>query len=162
MKDVVFSCPACKKPLKVEESAAGTPILCPLCHADIQVPPLKTAVWAPPGRRHKERPSETRLKMQISDVFLEVSELGDSLRRKVSAQEKQIGVIAESAALTRQRASILEQCALPAAEAGDANRAEREALHGPIPSSDRAWRSLTLGFGLLAFLLALALALMAG
>ena len=36
--DITFHCPHCKQTLEVDASAAGQPIQCPACHAEITVP----------------------------------------------------------------------------------------------------------------------------
>lgn len=36
--DLTFNCPHCNQQLEVEASAAGQPIQCPTCHAEITVP----------------------------------------------------------------------------------------------------------------------------
>jgi DNA-directed RNA polymerase subunit RPC12/RpoP len=39
MADILFNCGSCEKPLVVDEAGAGLTVNCPVCNADIVIPP---------------------------------------------------------------------------------------------------------------------------
>jgi len=46
MSEMIFNCPECKNPLKVDDSAAGMTVDCPQCAKKIQIPKPATPVVA--------------------------------------------------------------------------------------------------------------------
>lgn len=158
MKDLVFSCPACGKPLVVEEEAAGTDITCPLCDKEIRVPVVKTATLAKQAFSARPPASETLLHSRITNDLHDLLEAGNSLSRKVRDQEQQLSLIGDAVAVARERLLVFEKHLEPMHFKGSPS--ESVQIPGswtPVPRQT-LWKPLTLGFGILAFSLALILA----
>jgi hypothetical protein len=162
MNDLVFSCPACRKPLVVEEVAAGSRITCPLCETPIQVPVVKMAALADLKRAGGESPEALRLKSRITGLIYDVQEAAESLERKAGDQKRQLALIGDAVALNRERLVVFERHMEPMHfKQGPSQSIKIPESWTPVPKQS-LWKPLTLGFGILAFLLALALALRAG
>ncbi len=162
MNDVVFSCPACRKPLVVEEAASGTHITCPLCESPIQVPLIKTASLAHPEGAGREPLEVSRLKSRIINIIDDVQETAESLARKSSDQKRQVSLVGDAVAVTRERLMVFERHMEPMHfKQGPSESMEIPQNWTPVPKQS-LWKPLTIGFGIFAFFLALALALRAG
>jgi len=162
MNDLVFSCPACCKPLVVEEAAAGTQITCPLCETPIQVPVVKTASLADLNRPGEGRAEASRLESRITDMIYDVQEAAESLARKAGDQKRQLGLIGDAVAVTRERLMVFERHMEPMhLKKGPSESIDIPESWTPVPKQS-LWKPLTLGFGILAFILALVLAIRAG
>ncbi|MCC5842697.1 MAG: hypothetical protein JJU05_00460 [Verrucomicrobia bacterium] len=146
----------------VEEAAAGTRIMCPICEEEVLVPVVKTASLASPIRSGSERTPGPLLKSRITDMVYDVQEAAESLARKAEDQERLIALIGDAVAVTRERLMVFERHLEPV----HFKQSPSESIvipesWTPVPKQT-LWKPLTLGFGILAFFLALALAMRAG
>lgn len=160
MSDLYFSCPACSKPLVVEEIAAGTRILCPLCDTEINVPEVKTARLLEQTPETDARAvSEVRMESRITDILYDLREAGESLIRKAREQDRQLGLIEGALAVSRERLMVFERHLEPMHfKQNPSESVQIPESWTPVPKEGR-WKALSIGFGLLAFVLALSLAM---
>jgi uncharacterized protein YbaR (Trm112 family) len=145
MDDLVFSCPACRKPLVVESSTQGTGIECPLCRASIKVPTVKTARILDP-RRLEQSLLLKELESKVTGKLFDLQQGLDSLERKLDAQSLNLRGWPGKFARVVPAPPPVEFS--PETVPGAASRT-------PL------WKRLTLVFGSLAFACALALAVRA-
>ena len=66
MDNIIFKCPYCEKPLKVDASAVGRKVDCPECGQEIEIPieppselDVADAVEEQPPQQQETRPSDT-------------------------------------------------------------------------------------------------------
>jgi DNA-directed RNA polymerase subunit RPC12/RpoP len=155
MNDVVFSCPSCRKPLVVEEAAAGTRIQCPLCEADVRIPQVKTA-WLKkdlPGE-DSDYPVWQRLEPEALTLLDRIEESSRRLSRKSREQERQLESVSKSLTLVRERMQIFERHLEPLRFRNQPSESVQIPEEwSPVPG-EGPWKVFTLSFGLISILLA--------
>lgn len=162
--DLVFSCPSCRKPLVVEPAAAGTRITCPLCRSAVTVPVVKRAEIL--GFRRGGGAggkvggvSDFRQRSRVTDLLYDLHEQADARLRGLVELEEQVALVDGAVGLMRDRLSVLDRHMVSVAyRRTPSDTVQIPETWTPVPQQS-LWRSLTLGFGALAFLLALFLAM---
>jgi len=155
VNDLIFRCPSCHKPLKIEEAAAGTRITCPLCGVNIHVPLVRFAIMK--GSSPDPGQQVSRQLRQIQRLEGGVKSLsGDihSLLRRVSGQETGLKGMEQSAAVVAEQLELISRRIAGQAKPSEPPAFRASDILGGNPADSVAWKKLTLVFGGLALLFA--------
>ncbi len=158
MNDLVFNCPSCHKALKIEDEAAGTRIVCPLCEVNVQVPRLRFAVVK--GKNGGVAARISRQLKEIKHLELHTKSLSrdlNSIQRRLVGQEEEMQTLEQSAKLVLGRLELtsgqLAGRAVSPQEEGRMLLPPEPAEKGGGPKVN--WGKLALIFGGLALFLAI-------
>lgn len=98
MKDLVFTCPSCRKPLMVEARLSGKKLICPMCAHSIRVPVVKEGLVRGARNAPSSRVARHMRRIRgIKETVIEIEESLASMQRREPEQEDDLDLLCRQA-----------------------------------------------------------------